>query len=666
MGLRFKMVLSFITLITISVSALGFISYQMAADSLQATIEEQLREITGQTAEIMEQTLTNAENMLSIAHGAPALMKILSDREDELAREEGFSYLNNLQKEHNTIFENLVLVDATGKAVLDNINKVSDIDLKDRDYVQKALRGERTLSDVIFSALTGEPVIGIAMPIVSENNVLGALIGTVNFGTITQHAANIKIGENGYAYMIRRDGVFVYHPQKEKVLTENLGDTDNEELKSLVAIMLEGQGGEGFYTYEGVYKFVRFEPAANWVLCITANYDEYMAAANQIKLRTFLIVGAFLVLAVVVSIFIANNIVNPIKQLQVLMEKAGNGDLTVKSAIKTRDEIRDLGESFNKMISSQKEIVGQVRKAAMELSASSQEMAASSEQASSATQEISASIQQVAQDADKQNKAVLEVSKSLVQLSSLVQLAQDKAVKVNKNSEETMDTAQKGRQKVEDTVRAMETISVSSRETADVIRELNSLSVKVGEIITTINAIAEQTNLLALNAAIEAARAGEHGRGFAVVAEEVRKLAEESNEGATEIAALVNQMMKQTETAVESMDRGKKAVDNGVKVVQDTDLAFSAIITAVEETVHDIKEIVDITNEEVATSDQVVRLIDTVASITESTAASSQEVSAATEEQTAAVQTVASAAEEISALANSLDDLVKIFRIDKN
>ena len=210
------------------------------------------------------------------------------------------------------------------------------------------------------------------------------------------------------------------------------------------------------------------------------------------------------------------------------MEKAGNGDLSVKSAINTKDEIKDLGESFNKMITSQAEIVGQVRKAALELTASSQEMAASSEQASSATQQISASIQQVAQDADKQNRAVLEASKSLVQLSSLVQLAQDKAVKVNKNSEETMDTAQKGRKKVEDTVQAMETISLSTQETANVVQELNSLSEKVGEIITTINAIADQTNLLALNAAIEAARAGEHGKGFAVVAEEVRKLAEES------------------------------------------------------------------------------------------------------------------------------------------
>ena len=293
MGLRLKMILSFVVLITISVSILGFTSYQMAANSLQVTIEGHLRETTRQTAEIIEQTLTNAENMLSIAQGTPALIKVLSETENELAKEEAFNYLNNLQLEHNSIFESLILIDSTGKGVLDNINIVSDIDLSGRDYVQKALGGERSYSDVIFSALTGEPIIGIALPIASENHILGILVGTVNFRTITQHPAKIKIGENGYAYMIRKDGVFVYHPQSEKVLTENLGDTDNQELSSLVARMQRGEGGEGFYTYEGDYKFVRFEPTVNWILCITANYDEYMDAANQIKFRTLMIVGGF-------------------------------------------------------------------------------------------------------------------------------------------------------------------------------------------------------------------------------------------------------------------------------------------------------------------------------------------------------------------------------------
>ena len=94
---------------------------------------------------------------------------------------------------------------------------------------------------------------------------------------------------------------------------------------------------------------------------------------------------------------------------------------------------------------------------------------------------------------------------------------------------------------------------------------VNSLSIKVGGIVNTINSIAEQTNLLALNAAIEAARAGEHGKGFSVVADEVRKLSEETNDKAKEISTLVNEMMKQTQNAVISMERAKVEVDKVLK-----------------------------------------------------------------------------------------------------
>ena len=141
------------------------------------------------------------------------------------------------------------------------------------------------------------------------------------------------------------------------------------------------------------------------------------------------------------------------------------------------------------------------------------------------------------------------------------------------------------------------------------LNHVNSLSVEVGGIINTINSIAEQTNLLALNAAIEAARAGEHGKGFSVVADEVRKLSEETNDKAKEISILVNEMMKQTQNAVISMERAKAEVDNGVEIVSETDKAFINIINAIENIVEHVNEILDITGDEVASSDKVVKLL---------------------------------------------------------
>jgi methyl-accepting chemotaxis protein len=226
-----------------------------------------------------------------------------------------------------------------------------------------------------------------------------------------------------------------------------------------------------------------------------------------------------------------------------------------------------------------------------------------------------------------------------------------------------MHAADQGRRKVEETVEAIENISKASAETEDRLKILDELSKKVSGIISTINNISSQTNLLALNAAIEAARAGEHGKGFTVVAEEVRKLSEQTNVGANEISSLVNEMVVEIGKAVESMDSGKNAVENGVIIANDTDKSFISIITAVEQISKDIQQIVDVTKDEVASSDKIINLINTVATITEATAASSQEVAAAAEEQNTTIENVAASAEETSAMAVSLNNLVEKFII---
>lgn len=204
---------------------------------------------------------------------------------------------------------------------------------------------------------------------------------------------------------------------------------------------------------------------------------------------------------------------------------------------------------------------------------------------------------------------------------------------------------------------------MGSDETSQALQSVNSLSINVGGIINTINSIAEQTNLLALNAAIEAARAGEHGKGFSVVADEVRKLSEETNNKAKEISALVNEMMKQTQNAVVSMDRAKAEVDKGVEIVSETDEAFINIINAIENIVEHVNEILDITGDEVASSDKVVKLINEIATITESNTASSENVSLAATEQANAINNLTATAEETSAMSEELTKLVERFKI---
>lgn len=361
-----------------------------------------------------------------------------------------------------------------------------------------------------------------------------------------------------------------------------------------------------------------------------------------------------IILCVVIGVFIARMIIKPIGKLQELMAQAGAGNLTVHGAVNSTDEIGELAASFNLMLRRQADVVGFVRKAAVELAAASEEMAASTEQVTSTASTVAESIQQVAKDAETGNESSIEAAKALLEMSSLVQIAKNQAQSALTNTQVTLHTATEGQATVAETVARMDKIKSKTVESEELIATLSQYSEQIGLITDTITSIANQTNLLALNAAIEAARAGEAGRGFAVVAEEVRKLAEQSNQGAGEVAALVRKVAEATTAAVTAMQQSRVEVENGVTVVHKAGSALASIVSAVNNTVKDVNGVVKVTEEEVANSEKVVSLINQVSSVIENTASHAEEVSAATEQTAAAMQTVAASAEETSSMANEL------------
>lgn len=369
------------------------------------------------------------------------------------------------------------------------------------------------------------------------------------------------------------------------------------------------------------------------------------------------------VVTIIIVFFINIIILKPIKQLIQQMTLVGKGDLTVGVNINSKDEIQVLGDSFNQMVSSQSQIVKDVKTYSHELVNTIQGLTNSSEEINTASQEISLSIQQVASETERQNISLNDILVSLNHLNELISNAQKKAINATENSNISIKTAEYGRDIVKQTVQAIEFINENSGFLENIIQELESLSLQVGQITEAINTIAAQTNLLALNAAIEAARAGEHGRGFSVVAEEVRKLSEESNRKANEIELIVKNMSTQTAKAVKSMAENKKAIEKGVSITNETDESFTKIMDSFNTIVGNMTEIMVLTNTEADTSKQVVDKISGLASITVNTAASSQQVSASIQEQAAVIENLTENIRENNSIASKLNNMVDKFNV---
>ena len=664
-SLKLKLMTTFFILISIPMSMLGIVSYNMASKSLQESIKSELEQQASDVSALIQKSIDSVKGDVQIASLNTQLVDLIEDQSSQDNIDKAFDYITNVQDSNKSFMEVLIVTDSIGKVIIDTQTKTPDIDLSDRTYMKEALStGDTSISEVLTSRFTGNPAIFIACPIKKDNTIVGTIVGSIKFSTISTYASDMKIGEHGYGYLVDKDGLIVGHPNENKILNENISDSDDSGLKAIAEDIKSRKTSEGFYNYEGMYKYVTFKPVDKWVVAVTAEYNEYMSSAISIRNDTILYVIISMIIAMICSyLFSTKCIINPIKYLEVLMKRAGDGDLTVQAQLKMNDEIGELGKSFNEMIRSQDEIVKNVMGASKQLDEASQQLATSSEEISATTEEISATVANVAEDSRKQNDSILGISEVLVQLSSLVQLAQNRAKSTSSNAKDSKEAADLGRCKVEQTVRAMSSISDESSETSRVLKIVNDLSVQVGGIVNTINAVAEQTNLLALNAAIEAARAGENGRGFSIVAEEVRQLSEETNGKSKEITDLVSEMRKQTENAVKAMERANAEVEHGVAVVNETDEAFINIIKSIETIVQHVDEILDITSDEVASSDKVVSLINEVATITENNSINCENVSEAVQEEANAVNNLTATAEETNAMSEQLIKLVEKFTV---
>ena len=214
---------------------------------------------------------------------------------------------------------------------------------------------------------------------------------------------------------------------------------------------------------------------------------------------------------------------------------------------------------------------------------------------------------------------------------------------------QTETVAKEGVAAAEQATAAMEALEQSTGEVTRAIRELAGKSEQIGGIVETITGIAGQTNLLALNAAIEAARAGEQGRGFAVVAEEVRKLAEESQQAAERIAALVAEIQTQTDGAVAVVEDGsKRSLESGA-TVQTAREAFEQIAVSIADMRTRITRIAEATAE--------------VAAVAEESSAATEEVSASTSETSASTQQIAASAQQLADTADALQTSVRRFTL---
>ena len=369
------------------------------------------------------------------------------------------------------------------------------------------------------------------------------------------------------------------------------------------------------------------------------------------------------VIAMTLGWLIARMIANPLAAMVERIQEVANGNLAIKQVeVTSQDEVGKLGIALNLMITNLRNLIRQVSGSAEQVAASSEQLTASAQQSAEAANNVAQAIQQVASGSEKQVGAVNETSAIVEEISATMEEVAATAGEMATLSNQTAQAAVEGKKSIDTAVTQMDAVSKGSKQAQSAAEELKLSSAQIGEIVGLISTIAGQTNLLALNAAIEAARAGEQGRGFSVVAEEVRKLAEQSEQAAHQIKGLVEKNHSSINGVVGAIDIAIRDITQGVELVHVAGNNFAAINEQIRRVTEQVGIIAKAVNEAAVGSQRIVTSIKEVETLSRDAAAESQNVSAATEEQSASMQEIAASSQALAKLAEDLQMAVAKFK----
>jgi methyl-accepting chemotaxis protein len=408
-----------------------------------------------------------------------------------------------------------------------------------------------------------------------------------------------------------------------------------------------------------------FDSNHNLIAVFGADADASLIKKQETSLLYILAISfaVFLIIGIIIQVFGIRKLLRPVKDLLAGMTKMSQGDLTQQLTVKSNDELGQLSQNFNTMVSSLRETIQQVSLTTEHLASSSEELAASADQSTKASEQVSTVMQELAAGTEEQASSATTTSHAIKEISSTAQHMKQLSQSVLEESSDATKLANSGDQSIQQVIHQMNSIYSTVNLSGESIKELGGHAQHIGAIVEAITNISSQTNLLALNAAIEAARAGEHGRGFAVVADEVRKLAEQSSASAQKINDYITTIQEGIYKVTETMEAGTKEVSQGITVVNKAGDTFSQILHSVNEVSDKVSESSGAIEKMSASIQEIVSSVERIAHVTNAAVDGVQNVSASTQQQLASMEEITTSAESLSRQAEELQQQISKFTI---
>lgn len=394
--------------------------------------------------------------------------------------------------------------------------------------------------------------------------------------------------------------------------------------------------------------------------------ESSIAQSNSLQNLQIAVILAAAIFGVVLSLLISNLITKPLNTLRKEVVQFSQGDLSVVMDSDSRDEMGEMGRTLQAMSDTLNQVIGATNEAGESIAQTSDDFSAMTQQTNASVELFRTNVDEMSRVLDSLAASGEEVNASVQEVAAGAQTTAEKGTDIARKVDEAMIAGNEGMQALLRVVAGISHVAESSSGATGAAMELGNTARQIQGFVAQIGGIADQTNLLALNAAIEAARAGEAGRGFAVVAEEVRKLAEESNSAAKNIAGLAATITGELDNLVTAAEGNAKDSTEAKNLSSETEQAVARMIDYLKEIASSTQDLAAVSEQQAASSEEIAETVQNMATRINSAAQTGENIKDGVQDVAAASERIASGATGLASLSTDLKERLSFFKLGKN
>lgn len=499
----------------------------------------------------------------------------------------------------------------------------------------------------------------------SSCSILDTMTSTDD-AALKEHFQNVGVEgiSSSYAYIVSSDGTMLYHPTAEKIGKS----VENAVIKDVVSELKNGQKPENkvvTYDFNGVNKYAAYNISKDQskIVVISADESEVLQPVNNMmKLAVF----ALIVVVVIVSaigVVITEIALRPIIRVSQIVQKMADLDFSenenTEKMKKRKDETGVMTRSVALLREELVDLLEGIQKQSVQLFKTSANLDGDSDETQKMVEQVDRAVGDIATGATSQAQETQNATENVIAMGNMIEDTNAEAERLNGNAQQMKDSSDQAMQILKELNEINDRTKQSIEEVYTQTNITNESVQKIKEATVLIASIAEETNLLSLNASIEAARAGEQGKGFAVVASQIQKLAEQSNESASQIDEITNALISDSTKSVETIAQVRDIMNEQSEKMEKTDSMFRQVNTGVDHAMDSVNTITEKTELLNQSREKIIDVVQNLSAIAEENAASSQETSASITQVNTVVTDISDNASGLKDIAYHLENDVK-------